>query len=187
MTTTGVVRRWRSEALAASLGLVALSVAGCGYSLAGRGNFLPEYIKVIGVPQFVNHSTMADIDRVITENVRAEFSSHSRYLVQPDDTGADAVLRGTITTVRLDASAFSATRQASSVTVIVTASVEFTDTHAQKVLWSNPAVQFREDYPVTTSLTPNDPAAFFGHDAAALERLAKSFARSIVTSILEAF
>jgi hypothetical protein len=29
---------------------------GCGYSLAGRGSFLPAYIKRIGVPQFTNNT-----------------------------------------------------------------------------------------------------------------------------------
>ena len=33
--------------------LAVLAHAGCGYSLAGRGSFLPEYIKRIGVPLFV--------------------------------------------------------------------------------------------------------------------------------------
>jgi hypothetical protein len=41
--------------------------------------------------------------------------------------------------------------------------------------------------PMTTSTQANDPTAFFGQDMAALQRLAKNFAQSIVTSILEAF
>ena len=48
-------------------------------------------------------------------------------------------------------------------------------------------MQFRDEYEVTTSLTANDPGAFFGQDRNALDRLAKSFAKSIVTSILENF
>ena len=41
-----------STRLAAVLGLLlaCLSLPGCGYSLAGRGSFLPEYIRTIGVP-----------------------------------------------------------------------------------------------------------------------------------------
>jgi len=33
-----------------------LLLPGCGYSLAGRGSFLPDYIKTIGVPTFANHT-----------------------------------------------------------------------------------------------------------------------------------
>ena len=32
------------------------SSASCGYALAGRGSFLPDYIQTIGVPQFVNNT-----------------------------------------------------------------------------------------------------------------------------------
>ena len=35
---------------------------GCGYSLAGRGSFLPAYIKTIGVPQFTNRTAVFDLD-----------------------------------------------------------------------------------------------------------------------------
>ena len=56
-----------------------------------------------------------------------------------------------------------------------------------KTLWSNPALQFREDYDVTTGLTSNDVNAFFGQNVNAMDRLAKAFARQIITSILENF
>ena len=31
-----------------------ISAASCGYALAGRGSFLPEYIKTLGIPMFGN-------------------------------------------------------------------------------------------------------------------------------------
>ena len=34
----------------------------CGYSLAGRGSFLPAYIKTIGVPTFTNHTTVFNLE-----------------------------------------------------------------------------------------------------------------------------
>ena len=54
-----------------------------------------------------------------------------------------------------------------------------------KMIWSNPAMQFREEYPITGTVT--DPNAFFGQDVNALDRLAAEFARTLVSSILEAF
>jgi outer membrane lipopolysaccharide assembly protein LptE/RlpB len=36
--------------------LVVVTLPGCGYSLAGRGSFLPAYIKTVGVPQLMNRS-----------------------------------------------------------------------------------------------------------------------------------
>jgi Lipopolysaccharide-assembly len=172
----------------AVMGLVGLASASCGYALAGRGNALPAYVRTIGIPPFVNQSTLPDVDRVITDAVQAEFQSRGRYRVVPDATGVDAVLLGTITSVSTRPSAFTADRQVSRYIVTVTAKVEFIDKHANdKVLWSNPSAQFQDEYPVTTGAATGDPSAFLREDASALDRLAKSFARSIVTSILEAF
>ena len=37
--------------------LAGLALPGCGYSLAGRGSFLPDYLRVVGIPALVNNST----------------------------------------------------------------------------------------------------------------------------------
>ncbi|MEI6244414.1 MAG: hypothetical protein WCQ64_05135, partial [Acidobacteriota bacterium] len=63
----------------------------------------------------------------------------------------------------------------------------FRDTHTNKVLWVNPSLQFREEYPISSSNTTTDTNAFFRQDSTALTRLAQNFARSVVTSILENF
>jgi len=171
----------------ASLGLMAVTVtASCGYALAGRGSFLPAYIQVVGVPAFINQTTVFDIDRVLTDRVRTEFGSRGKYRVQPDVNNVDAILTGTITGVRLDNTAYTAGSQASRVSLIVTASFEFRDVRDNKILWSNASMQFREEYE-PTSAAGTDVTAFFGQNANAMERLAQNFARSVVTSILEAF
>lgn len=172
---------------AGGLAVCVAVAASCGYSLSGRGNFLPDYVRIIGIPPFGNQSSLGDLDRVLTDAVQREFESRGRYKILPDSTGVDALLVATITSVTLTPTAFTGTRQASANSVTVTAKVEFTDTHTNKVLWSNPALRFSEEYQVSSSQTANDPAAFFGSDANALDRLAKDFARSVVTSILEAF
>ena len=48
-------------------------------------------------------------------------------------------------------------------------------------------MQFREEYELTTGQDAIDVSAFFGQNTNALERLATEFARSVVSSILEAF
>jgi hypothetical protein len=164
----------------------AFSSSACGYALSGRGSFLPEYIRRIGVPSCTNQTSVADLDRIVTNAVRQEFASHGRYTAVPENTGVDALVTCTITAVVLTPAAFT-DNIASRYAVIVAASIEFRDMKADKVIWTNPSVQVREEYPVTTSLTSGDPSAFFGQDQNAMLRLAEDFARTIVTSILEAF
>lgn len=161
--------------------------AGCGYSLAGRGSFLPESIKTIGVPMFANHTSVFELERRVTEKVRSELIGRGRYKVLPDATGVDGLLTGEITAVTLAPASFTEQRQASRIVVVMTARIEFKETATGKVLWSNPSLQFREEYEVTTGLTAFDPNAFFEQNTNAYERMSTNFARSIVSAILEAF
>jgi hypothetical protein len=163
---------------------LAIPLAGCGYSLAGRGSFLPAYIRTIGVPLFGNLTAVADVDRILTERVRNEFISRGRYRVVPERTGVDAVLTGDITSITFNPAALTQQQQASRYVLVVTAKVEFRDLKEDKVLWQNPSVQFREEFTVATS---TDASAFLGQNADALQRVATEFARTIVSAILEAF
>jgi hypothetical protein len=54
---------------------LAAPLPGCGYSLAGRGSFLPSYIRVIGVPEFTNQTTYLEVERRFTERVRTNSSA----------------------------------------------------------------------------------------------------------------
>jgi len=161
--------------------------SGCGYALAGRGSFLPDYIRIVGIPAFENKTPTFDLDRVLTDAVRTEFSGRGRYTVRPDVDNVDAILTGVITAVRLDPTAITAGSQASRVALVVTASFEFRDLRENKVLWSSAALQYREEYDTSTAGAGSDVTAFFGQNANAMQRLAQNFSRTVVTSILEAF
>jgi hypothetical protein len=167
--------------------IVLLPLSGCGYSLAGRGSFLPAYIRNIGVPTFTNQTSVFDIERIVTERVRSEFIGRGKYKVFPQREGNDAVLLGDITAITVVPAAFNEQNQASRYALIVTVKIEFRDLKADKILWENPALQFREEYEVTNALTAGDPNAFFGQDVNARDRLAGELARTIVSAILEAF
>jgi lipopolysaccharide assembly LptE-like protein len=183
MRTDTRVRAW----LAGAVVVLSLALPGCGYSLAGRGSFLPAYIKVIGVPMFVNNTSVFDVEKRITERVRSELIGRGKYKVQPDTVAVDGILSGEILSITLAPAAFTAQVQASRYVLTLTAKIEFKDVKADKVLWSNPVMQFREEFDVTNTATAADPSAFFGQDVNALDRLATEFARSVVSAILEAF
>ena len=171
--------------------ILCLVCSGCGYSLAGRGSFLPASIKVVGVPQFVNNTPVFEVEKKITARVQSEFIGRGKYKVRTDVTPAskdvDALLLGEISSITVVPSAVTEDRQASSYSIILTAKIEFRDVKADKVLWSNPAMQFREEFEVSNTANVTDASAFFGSDQNALERMASEFARTIVSAILEAF
>ena len=170
--------------------VVALALAaagGCGYALAGRGNTLPSNVRVIAVPLFENRSAIVGIEQAVQDAVLAEFASKGSLRSQPDEAGADAVLRGIVTTLDLRSSAFTS-GQAARLEMVLVTSVEFINLgDDDTVIWSNRSLQFIEEFDVPPGNTTADPAAFFRQDSNALDRLARNFARSVVTSILEAF
>jgi hypothetical protein len=167
--------------------LAAVAMSGCGYSLAGRGSFLPPYIKTIGVPLFTNNTPVFNIEQRVTDRVRSELIGRGRYKVETGRTGVDAVLIGEIVSVVGAPAAFNPQQQATRYAVTMVVRVEFRDLKTDKILWSNPGMQFTEQYDVTTVTTGLDANAFLGQDANALERLATEFARALVSAILEAF
>ena len=169
-------------------GCLALSaLSGCGYALSGRGNTLPSRIRTIGVPQCVNHSSTPDIDGVLTDKVRQEFQNGGRYLVNPGTDGADATLSCIVNSVTLMPIDFGADRLPTRYAIVVTASIEFKDVADGKVLYANPGFQSRDEFAITTGQSVLDANAFLRTDVQASQRLAQSFAKTIVTSILEAF
>jgi outer membrane lipopolysaccharide assembly protein LptE/RlpB len=175
-----------------SLALLVVALSACGYALAGRGNSLPPEIRVIGVPTFVNQSSTSEVEREITDAMLSEFSSRGRLRAQPDAEGADAVLRGTITQVFLTPTAYNEAGQGTRYRLTIVANIEFVNQlDSDEVLWSNPSARVSEEYDVppgtTGDLNAADPAAFFRQDTNALQRVARTFAATIVTSILEAF
>lgn len=167
--------------------VLAVTAGGCGYSLAGKGSFLPATIKVIGVPEFANQTPYFEIERKFTERVRSEFIGRGRYQILPQVTGADAIVRGTITSVSIAPANFNQSQQATRYVVIIRTKIEFYDVKDDKILWENPLMFFREEYDLPADSQAGDPAAFFGQSSNALERVALDFARSVVSAILEAF
>ena len=167
---------------------LAVASTACGYALAGRGNSLPTGIVTIGIPPFVNQSSTPDVDRVFTTAVTQEWQSKGKYRVQPAATGVDATLKGVVMSVGLVPVTFNQSGQVTKYSIIATASIEFRELATDKVIWANPSFQVRDDYDVGGSgAAATDVNALFTQNQGALDRLAKAFARSVVTSIFEAF
>jgi len=178
--------KMRTRLSALALAAAVLLQTGCGYSLAGRGSFLPEYIKRIGVPQFVNNTPVFELDRQITDKVRSEFIGRGKWSITTDATGVDGLVTGVITSVTLSPVAFNTAQQATRYALTLSAQVDFKDMRTNKILWSNPSMQYREEFPLDPS-NALDTTTFLRQDVNARDRMANEFARALVSAILEAF
>lgn len=178
--------RRRLAGVAGLLGAAALS-GGCGYALAGQGTFLPDYVQTIGVPLFRNSTAVFEIEQSLTAQVRTEFIGRGRYRVTAAESGVDAVLTGTISRVTIAPASYTARQQASRYVFTVQAEMEFRDLTTGEVLWENPSLSFSDEYDVASGGGRVDATLFFGQQSNAVQRVARDFARTVVSSILEAF
>ena len=178
-----------SRRYALALIVAALTTApGCGYALAGRGSFLPDYIRVVGIPQLLNNSTFFQVEQILTEKIRTEFIGRGRYTVNPSVEGADAILTGAVTSITVAPVAFTQQQLASRYLFTMTMTVTFTDTRTGQPLWTNAGLTFREEYDLTTrSSTALEGATFLSQERSSFDRIASDAARTVVTAILEAF
>jgi hypothetical protein len=164
--------------------LAALTFDGCGYALVGRGTVVDPSIKKIGVPLFKDSTGRAGLEQKVTQKVIEELLKRGRFDVVSDRVGVDALVEGEL--LRYDAApvGFSDAgqrTQASRFAITLTARVRYAKVGQDEPIWSNDSFSFRDEYEV------GDSATFFDRESQAQERLATSFARSLVAAMLEAF
>jgi len=177
---TTPLRRWSALLL---VGLIPLFSAGCGYHTAGHAVTLPDNVRTIAVPVFVNQTQTYKIEQMLTGAVVREMITRTHYhiLNQPSDA-ADATLHGTVLSTSTSPLTYdSQTGRAASVRVIVGMKASLTDKQG-KILYENPSYLFREQYQVSRDLP-----SFFEEDSPAFQRLSREFARTLVSNILEGF
>jgi lipopolysaccharide assembly LptE-like protein len=156
--------------------------AGCGYHTAGRASLLPSDVRTLAVPAFVNQTQTYRIEQTLTAAVVQEFATRTNYHITADPGSADASLHGVVLSTSTTPLTYdSKTGRAASVLVVVSMNVSLSDRQG-RVLYQNPSYTFREQYQVTQELS-----SFFEEDSPALQRLAREFARTLVSNLLEAF
>lgn len=162
--------------------LLALITSACGYHTAGKASLIPTEVKTIAIPSFVNQTQTYRIESILTEAVVREFNTRTKFRITSDPDGADAVLRGTVTSTQLAPVTYdSNTGRASSALVTVNMKVLLTAKDG-RVLYQNANYVFREQYQVSRELS-----SFFEEEGPAVDRLSRDFARTLVSNVLEMY
>jgi hypothetical protein len=162
---------------------IALSLAFdvCGYKPSGKGRSLPAGIKTIAVPTFQNSSLKYRVEQRFTEAVMEEILKRARGLrVTTEPEGADAVLNGDIRAFRAAGALLDNQGRTRVWDLRITVSVTLRDNRTRKILFHNPRLSFEGEYQLS-----DDPQSFFNEENPAVERIAKDFAQTIITTILE--
>ncbi|MBK6404589.1 MAG: LptE family protein [Holophagales bacterium] len=168
----------------AALGaLLAVAVEGCGYALVGTGRgILPEGTSSVFVESFVNDTPRVGLEQRLTDAVLRELAGRARLSPVSDRSAADVEISGRILSYQVNPVRFDDQGRALEYEIALVARVRLTDRKTEKALFENPSFLFRQPYPVAAT-----SASYVDIENAAIEAMARPFARSLVSTILEGF
>ena len=171
MTRTG-----RAPAL--SLVLLAVALAGCGYSF--RGN-LPDHIKTVAVPVFTNQTSEPAVERLLTSAVVQAFASNGRLrVVKPED--ADAILDGEVVGYSVQSIAFDNQANVRQYRLQVTMNLKLRDVRRNTVLFDQQGLREKADFQVLGAVSQT-----IGAEEGAVRTAATEIGRSIVSLTVDRF
>jgi hypothetical protein len=165
--------------------LAASAAVGCGYTLVGRGSFLPDNIKRIAFPTFRNSTPRVGLEQRLSAAVARELASRGRFSVSPKSGDGDAELSGDITGFSLVPVAADNLGHATQYQIQISAKVALATIPDGKVIWKNDSYVFRENYDIAGGGVGS--SNFSDLENVAIDAEAGRFAQSLVTSILEGF
>ena len=146
-------------------------------------NQLPARIKTVAVPAFQNNALRYKIEHRFTQAVITELIHRGRGLrVQGDREGADAVIEGIIKGYQFRGVLLDDKGRARIFEVTIEAAVTVRDQAENRVLYDNQNFVFRGEYEFA-----NDPRNFFNEEDPAVQRMSRSFAESIVSTLINGF
>ena len=147
-------------------------------------NQLPSRIKTVAVPAFQMESQALryKVESRFTEAVMRELVHRGRGLrVQGQREGADAVIEGVIKSFNFGGVLLDDKGRARIFEVTIVAAVTVRDQTENRVLYDNQNFVFRGEYEFAS-----DPRSFFNEEDPAILRMSRSFAESIVSTLINA-
>jgi len=173
---------WRAASLFAMLACVT-GFAEC-YKPVTKTQ-LPKRIRNVAVPAFQTEGRALryKLDTRFTSAVINEIVRRGRGLrVQGGREGADAVVEGSIKDFNFTGVLLDNSGRARVFEVTITAAVTVRDQIENRVLYDNQNYVFRGEFEFA-----NDPRSFFNEEDPAVQRIARSFAEALVSTLVNGF
>jgi hypothetical protein len=143
---------------------------------------LPKHIKTVAVPafQFEARGLRYRVESRFTEAVTREIIRRGRGLrVQGKLEGADAVIEGNIRDFNFTGVLLDREGRARVYEVTIVGAVTIRDLRENKIIFDNQNFIFRDSFEFS-----EDPRSFFNEEDPAVERMARAFAESVVSTIV---
>lgn len=120
--------------------IIGFIVTGCGvYSFTG--STLPPHIKTVAIPLFEDRTTEFGIDQLLTDALTEEITDDNTLKIA-NPREADALISGTIMSVKDRTGQYDTNESASDYRVTISVKVQFEDVKKRKVLWEDTISQW---------------------------------------------
>jgi outer membrane lipopolysaccharide assembly protein LptE/RlpB len=161
---------------------ILLTTTGCGYHTVGSAAHLPPDVHTIAVKFIENKTSRYHSEVDITQAIVTELQTRTHDRIVPVSEAADATLSGVILNEVVAPYTYNSnTGQTSTYLITLTANVTLTDRN-NRVIYQHEDYQFHQQYEATADL-----ASFIQEDSPAEQRLARDFAQTLVSDMLESF
>jgi outer membrane lipopolysaccharide assembly protein LptE/RlpB len=152
----------------------------CGYHLAGK-RLNAGRGQTIAVPTFINRTTLGyRLEQRFSEALRQELVRRTHFAVGSGATG-DVVVSGEVLSMTLSPVILSPQGRGSTYSLIVDMKVNVLDTRTNSPIFQNEHWTFRDVFDLS-----QNSSDFVPEDSAAMDRLSRRFATTLVDTILHA-
>ena len=160
-------------------GLLCLSA--CGYRFAGSGDF-PEGVNYIFIEVLENRTSTTGVERTVTNQLIFEFSKQRESSLVGEMDKADAILKGSINSIRTQTISRVDTELASQREVVMTIDMRLIKKVDGSILWAARGLSDREAYDVDPVKTETDR-----NEEVAIARLSERISERIFNRLTDDF
>jgi outer membrane lipopolysaccharide assembly protein LptE/RlpB len=171
----------KKPAIVGLLVLIFGMATACGYRFAGSGSF-PEGVETIFVEVIENRTSKIGVERIVTNQLIFEFSRQRESSLVSKLEQADAVIKGTINSIRTQTISRLGTDVANEREVVMTVDLRLIKKDGGAVLWAAKGLSDREAYDVNS-----DKIATDRNEEAAIRRLSERLSERIFNRLTADF
>ena len=161
--------------------LCLLVFCACGYRFAGSGSF-PGGVETIFIEVIENRTSKTGVERIVTNQLIFEFSRQRESSLVSKLDEADAVIKGSINSVRTQTISRLGTEVANEREVVMTIDLRLIKNDGGAVIWAANGMSDREAYDVD-----NDKIQTDRNETAAISRLSERLSERIFNRLTDDF
>jgi outer membrane lipopolysaccharide assembly protein LptE/RlpB len=153
----------------------------CGYRFAGSGAF-PQGVELIFIEVLENRTSKTGVERIVTNQLIFEFSRQRESSLVSNLKDADAVLKGSIKSIRTQTISRVDTEVANEREVVMNIDLRLIKKDGGDVLWAANGLSDREAFDVSNSKIETDR-----NEELAVTRLSERISQRIFSRLTDDF